>query len=226
MFAPQVHRSSRQKLHTLIQTIFDEVILPTHKTRYVQFLLFRMCCVDPDLPAVFVDFLKAKLFNASNSVPDRQASVWLVPPGDCSACEYRGSGCLQVLFPRDPCAATVVHVSIVKMVVCKVLFPCDACANTEMPYSFAHSRRRTSRASWRGTIALTMSWWRRPWCRWRSGVSSTLLPTTTGVFVLFGFIEYKRLHTTPSPAPSLRAPSTLMTTEQEEAGRVARFSIV
>ena len=58
-----------------LQTIFDEVILPTHKTKYVQFLLFRMCCVDPELPSVFVDFLKSKLLNASNSIPDRQASV-------------------------------------------------------------------------------------------------------------------------------------------------------
>lgn len=75
--------SNRWDTLYFVQTVFDEVILPTHKTKYVQFLLFRMCSVDPELPAVFVNFLRLKLFNARNSIVERQAAVGVSTASEC-----------------------------------------------------------------------------------------------------------------------------------------------
>lgn len=61
--------------------------------------------MDSDLPAVFVDFLKLKLFNARNSIVDRQAAVCeggvAVGVGNSSV---ETAGCMWGMSRHDLCS--------------------------------------------------------------------------------------------------------------------------
>uniref|UniRef100_A0A1E1XGL5 Putative rna polymerase i specific transcription initiation factor rrn3 n=1 Tax=Amblyomma aureolatum TaxID=187763 RepID=A0A1E1XGL5_9ACAR len=60
-------------------TIFDKIILPTHKCCHLQFLLFYLCSFRPAALAVaFLDYLWKKVQNPATSSVIRQASAFYV----------------------------------------------------------------------------------------------------------------------------------------------------
>lgn len=60
-------------------TIFDKIVLPTHKCCHVQFLLFYLCSFRPAALAVaFLDYLWKKVQNPATSCIVRQASAFYI----------------------------------------------------------------------------------------------------------------------------------------------------
>ncbi|KAL3238739.1 hypothetical protein MRX96_021774 [Rhipicephalus microplus] len=60
-------------------TIFDKIVLPTHKCCHVQFLLFYLCSFRPAALAVaFLDYLWKKVQNPATSCIIRQASAFYI----------------------------------------------------------------------------------------------------------------------------------------------------
>lgn len=59
-------------------TVFDKIVLPTHKCCHLQFLLFYLCSLRPALADAFLDYLWKKVQNPSTSTVIRQASAFYI----------------------------------------------------------------------------------------------------------------------------------------------------
>ncbi|XP_063931617.1 RNA polymerase I-specific transcription initiation factor RRN3-like [Zophobas morio] len=61
------------QLFTHLLTIFEKVILTTHKSRFVQFIIFHACSLNHSLVPIFVDFLMTRLFQPRLPAVTRQS---------------------------------------------------------------------------------------------------------------------------------------------------------
>ncbi|CAN8030202.1 unnamed protein product [Ixodes persulcatus] len=59
-------------------TVFDKIVLPTHKCCHLQFLLFYLCSLRPALADAFLDYLWKKVQNPSTATVIRQASAFYI----------------------------------------------------------------------------------------------------------------------------------------------------
>lgn len=58
-----------------MMTVFDQVILPTHDTHHVQFIMFLLCSFKPTLTDYFLTFLWKKVCNPNVAPIFRQSAV-------------------------------------------------------------------------------------------------------------------------------------------------------
>lgn len=74
----QLNWESTKKLYKEILTIFDKIILPTHGSCHVQYLLFYICNLKQELCDGFLDYLWKKVQNPNAAPVLRQISAFYI----------------------------------------------------------------------------------------------------------------------------------------------------
>lgn len=67
-----------KKFFKEILALFDKVILPTHGSFHIQFILFYLCSLKPDLQEAYIDYLWKKVQNPNTAPALRQAATFYI----------------------------------------------------------------------------------------------------------------------------------------------------